>query len=353
MENKEIAFKIFECLEREHLNLYHTLSKEKIHEKINNIKNINNLTDVEFDHEMLKLFSQLKDGHTTYFIKNISVSHRFFYLNNKVYVKINERYEEVLSFNNLSAGDVVKKIKKLINYETNEWLNYKVSEFLNNGYVLEMLKLFKNNRIELSVKILDNPTLFIVSKVDAPQSKPKQPVPYGFSILDKNILYVWYKKCFSVEDYPFEKMVEDISTEIKNKNITKYILDVRNNGGGNSEVLNPFQDLIRKTKLNGVMLINNGVFSSGRFAVARFKKEFNVTLIGQGTGGAAKSYGYNKNLEVEGKRFSCSIRLWDFSDIFGYTGSITPDIFVNVTIDDYNNKNDVVLKEAIKFLSKN
>lgn len=351
MENKEIVMKIFECLEREHLNLYHSLSKDKLYEKIENIKNINLLSNLEFDYEMLKLFALLKDGHTTYFIKNQKLSHKFFYLNNKVYVKINNRYEEVLSFNTTPANTIVNKIKKLINYETNEWLNIKITEFLNNGYVLEMLKLFKFDRIELTVSLRGNPTLFVVTQV-VNASPQKQTIPYGFELLDNNILYIWYKKCFSFQEYPFEKMVEDIKSQIESKQIKKYILDVRNNGGGNSEILNPLQELIQQTNLFGVMLINNGVFSSGRFAVARFKKNFNITLIGQGTGGAAKSYGYNKNLTVEGKQFSCSTKLWDFSDIFGYEGSIKPDIFVNTSIEDYNNKNDVVLKEAIKYLTK-
>ena len=99
------------------------------------------------------------------------------------------------------------------------------------------------------------------------------------------------------------------------------------------------------------MLINEGVFSSGRFAVAEFKEAFNAPLIGEGTGGAAKSYGYNKNLTVENKRFSVSIRLWDFSDVFGYTGSIKPDIFVPTTIADFKNKTDTQLKTAINYLN--
>jgi hypothetical protein len=102
--------------------------------------------------------------------------------------------------------------------------------------------------------------------------------------------------------------------------------------------------------MTGAMLINNAVFSSGRFAVAKFKKACGITLIGQGTGGAAKSYGYNQNLETYGKTFSCSIRLWDFSEIFGSEGSIQPDIYVERKIEDINNNVNAELNAAIEYL---
>ena len=95
-------------------------------------------------------------------------------------------------------------------------------------------------------------------------------------------------------------------------------------------------------------IIDNEVFSSGRFAVARFKRDFNTPLIGQPTGGAAKSYGYVKNLEKNGKRFSASIRLWDFSDVFHYQGSVQPDILVKNTISDLENDTDSQLDKALE-----
>ena len=38
----------------------------------------------------------------------------------------------------------------------------------------------------------------------------------------------------------------EVTQEIENKNIKKYILDLRHNGGGNSEILNPFQQLVKR-----------------------------------------------------------------------------------------------------------
>ena len=146
---------------------------------------------------------------------------------------------------------------------------------------------------------------------------------------------------------------QEIKDKVEELNIDKYILDLRGNAGGNSEILNPFQDLVRDKKLNGVLLIDSGVFSSGRFAIAKFKKEFNTLLIGTPTGGAASSYGYNNNDSVEDKSFSYSIRYWDFSEIFKSKGAIVPDIIVENTIEDLENNYDRVLKKAFEILKVN
>ena len=143
-----------------------------------------------------------------------------------------------------------------------------------------------------------------------------------------------------------------MSKTIEEKQITEYIIDVRGTMGGSSEILNPFQDLVRNKQLKGIMLIDEKVFSSGRFAIARFKKEFDIMTIGTSTGGAAASYGYNNNAKVEDKSFSYSIRYWDFSEIFNTTGSIYPDLYVENTIDDLNNNYDRQLEVGIETLLK-
>ena len=54
---------------------------------------------------------------------------------------------------------------------------------------------------------------------------------------------------------------------------------------------------------------------------------------------------------VENKRFSVSIRFWHFSDIFGYEGSIQPDIYLPKTIEDISANKDTQLKLAVVVLS--
>ncbi len=350
MENDELIKQIIKKLEQEHINIYHDISKAEIQEHIASIKNINSLSPTEFDCEMMKLFAMFKDSHTSYRIPFKPLINKIIFLNKKFYVYENNHWEQIETFGKLSTHQFYNKLKPLMNYETQEWLNHMISSSANNGYIYEMLNLLQNGSIELTLTSGRKIDLEVV-KVKAKQNKQiKKVIPYDYKILEGNILYLRYAKCFDDKEYPFNLMVEDISKKIQKKHIERYILDVRGNTGGNSEILNPFQQLVAEKNMKGCVLIDNGVFSSGRFAVARFKKHLNAILIGQPTGGATKSYGYTKPLEVEDKKFSASIRLWDFSDAFGYEGAIKPDIFVKESIEDIQKQSDVVLDKAVKVL---
>lgn len=350
MTNKQIVDKILEKLEEEHINLYHDISKEEIKAQIEKIEGLNEMTDSQFDLEMHKLFALFKDAHTSYMVKYCQVDKRLTYLDGKFYVLDGEIWKEISSFGSLSASKMYKSLEPLVNYETQEWLNHSIKVMINNAYIYKLLELNDKETLELTLQ--DGSKLELHKQKIESREHIKPKPHYSFKVLNGNILYFRYEKCWEDKDYPFAEFMKDITAVIEKNNISEYILDLRNNAGGNSEILNPFQDLVRDRNLKGILLIDNGVFSSGRFAVARFKKEFGVTLVGQSTGGAAKSYGYAKQFEVEGKRFSASIRLWDFSDVFGYEGAIQPDVLVKETIDDLQNKKDITLETAVSYMNK-
>ena len=351
MTNLELLNAIIEKVEKEHKNLYHDISKEELQKYIASLEDFNNLSSVEFDYEMLKLFALFKDAHTSYYVPWKSMDKKLMFLNNKFYVCENDEFIEIVSINGLTVDELYKKLVPLINYETNEWLNFKINHNINNRYFYQMLGIDIGQNLIITTITNKNINAKLIDTKSLPNNN--RPKAYSYKILDNEILYFSYRACREESDYLFGQFMSDITQETEDKKIKKYILDLRQNTGGNSEILNPFQSLVREKQLEGVLIIDNGVFSSGRFAVARFKKEFNTPLIGEPTGGAAKSYGYTKNLEIEDKIFSASIRLWDFSDIFGYEGAIQPDIYVPTTVEDLNNHFDRPLSIAIETLKNN
>lgn len=345
MKNSQIAIDTLKTLEKEHINLYHDVSKDEILDYLAGIENLDELSDIEFDHVMLKMFAKFKDAHTSYFIPNKSIDKKIIFLNGKFYINYNEDWKEIKKFGNESPEEVYNKIREISNFETEEWLNYRIPSVLRNIHIWNMLGLDKT-------VITSSGEMIEINPFNSNNTIQKKHEPfYSYKGLD-GVLYIKYRKCQNEEGYPFETFVKDVKKFVEENNISEYILDLRGNTGGNSEIINPFQDFVRERKLKGVLLIDNGVFSSGRFAVAGFKKEFNTVLIGQPTGGAAKSYGYIKDLEIGGKKFSAAIRFWDFSDIFGYDGAIQPDIFVKETIEDIKNERDKTLEVALKEIQK-
>lgn len=358
MKNSEILKNILETMEKEHLNLYHSVSKEEIEDYISKLTNIDELDMVSFDCEMLKLFALFKDAHTMYYIPKGFLDKKLFFIEDKVVLKDGEDFKEVQSIGGMDINEIITEIAKMQMYETKAFLNDCLNSALNNQIYYEMLKVAKEDgSLYCVVDNNGNKENIVLKKISRKEYDElglnNNNLPfYQYKILEDDVLYIKYRKCSEHEDYPFETFVKKLKQEIKSKNITQYVLDIRDNHGGNSAIIKPLTQAVKELGLEGVVLIDNGVFSSGRWAVADFKREFNTPLIGEPTGGAAASYGYNKNLNVEDKHFSVSTRYWDFSDVFGYKGSIQPDIFVPKTIKDLKENKDSQLQVAIKYLQK-
>ncbi len=357
MKNSEILKNILSTMEKEHINLYHSISKQEIEEYISNLTNLDELSQLDFDCEMLKLFAKFKDAHTRYYIPRGYLDKKLIFIDKKMYLKDGEEYKEVISIGEMDAKEILKQISSMQAYETNAYLKDCLNSELNNKFYYEMLKIAQEDG-SLNCVVDNNGKEEHVTI--NPISREKY-VELGFvdnspfyihKMLEDNILLIKYRACVEDKDYPFTKFVEEVKQQIKSKNISQYVLDLRGNHGGDSSIIRSLTQAIKELELNGVVLIDNGVFSSGRWAVADFKREFNTPLIGEPTGGAAASYGYNKNLQVEGKRFSVSTRYWDFSEVFGTKGSIQPDILIPKTIEDLKEDKDSQLLSAIRYLKK-
>ena len=75
-----------------------------------------------------------------------------------------------------------------------------------------------------------------------------------------------YRLCKNDANKSFEELVQEIEYQFKQENIEKFILDIRDNIGGNSSIIEPFCHLVKDNNLEGVVLINKKVFSSGPIA---------------------------------------------------------------------------------------
>ena len=359
MTNKEKAIEIFRLLEENHKNLYHDISKKDFQEKLNKfLKKADQYSQLEFDCEMLKIFAVFKDAHTKYLIPKEYLDKKLVYIEDKVIVKDNNEFKEVLSIGNMPIKEVLEKIAEMQCYETEAWLNYLLNDEINNEVYYEMLGIARSDHNGLDCVVNNNGkeenlTINSISHEKFKELGYFNDSPfYSYEMLDDNVLKIKYRLCKEHKDYPFKDFVEKVKQEIESKEIKQYILDLRGNTGGNSLIVRPLIELIKDKGLDGVVLIDNGVFSSGRFAVANFKEEFNSPLIGEPTGGAIKSYGHCKDLEVEDVKFSASMRFWDFSWVFGDgEGCINPDIHVPKTIEDMKENKDSQLLTALDYLT--
>lgn len=144
----------------------------------------------------------------------------------------------------------------------------------------------------------------------------------------------------------------DIKEIFKNNSIDCYILDIRGNIGGNSELIHPLLEFLKKNNLQGVTLTDNRVFSSGTFALYYIKKILNTTSIGQPLGQENARFGQSSGRIILGNNFFIRYteKYFDFQDVFKGKGAIKPDIEVPLTIEDISSKTDKTLIFAKDYL---
>ena len=87
----------------------------------------------------------------------------------------------------------------------------------------------------------------------------------NFYIQDKALIFT-YQSCHPYYIPVIDSLLKMLDKEIENQNITKFVLDLRGNGGGASSIIKPLIEYLKNTNLELITIVDKGVFSSGRFA---------------------------------------------------------------------------------------
>ncbi len=365
MKRKEFVNKVFEILEEEHINLYHDISKEDFDkQKEKFLKSVDNLNELDFEAGMLRLFALFKDAHTNYYYSFPTVDANLINIGNDFYFKCNDNYQKLEYVNGYPIDKVVDKLKQLVAYEVDTWMIARLRDvYLKSPEALKMVGLgASDDTIEYSLKN-KKPVTFTFSQKDNQKSNFTPQKNYSFE-LKGDILFVKYLRCREMDDYSFAQLMDDIKKSCK-KLPKACLVDVRNNTGGNSEIINPLKDWLKERKIKTYVLMNEKTFSSGTFAVGFLKKDLNATILGTDAGQPTICYGQLANFKLDGKLFSACKRYFDFTggkftklptkytwDIFDYDGVIKPDVYINKTIEEFNANNNIQLEKALKFIEK-
>lgn len=169
---------------------------------------------------------------------------------------------------------------------------------------------------------------------------------------DKNILYINYSKCNEIREYPFSQFTYDIFKIIENKDVKTIVIDLRENGGGNSAIIKPFLNKLKDSNLNDkeklFVLIGRKTFSSALMNAITLKKDFNSTLIGEPTSGNINHYGEVRGIELPNTKtiIQYSTKYWE--NWKGKIGPLKPDVNIEYSFENYKNNID----EALEYIYK-
>ena len=173
---------------------------------------------------------------------------------------------------------------------------------------------------------------------------------YWFETLPgTNTLYFQYDRCAEMTDLPFADFTADLFETVARENLTRLVVDLRSNGGGNSSVLRPFlAALAAQPELEVFVLIGRRTFSSALMNAIELDQQANAVLVGEPTGGRPNHFGEVRTLTLPNSQLQVSystkfFRMLSEAD----PPSLIPELAVPVTIDNQLTGYDAALAAAL------
>ena len=175
---------------------------------------------------------------------------------------------------------------------------------------------------------------------------------YEFVYLSESrTLYFAYNSCRDLPERPFAGLAAGLWDTIRRNPVDRLVIDLRNNGGGDSSILDPFigelaaaKEINRKGRL--FVIIGRRTFSSAILNALDLKKRTEAVFYGEPTGGKPNHYGEIETLTLPHLKLGVSYSTKYFQFAEGDDPSMQPDVLVELTLGDYLAHRDPVL-EAI------
>ena len=176
---------------------------------------------------------------------------------------------------------------------------------------------------------------------------------YWFQYLEpEKALYFQYNRCEEDKIRPFAEFTQEMMSAADSHAIEKFIIDLRHNGGGNSEVMNPLlaamktrPTLTRKGRL--FVLTSRETFSSAFIEEWRLQRQFHARIAGEASAQRPNSYGDVRSFRLPNSRLEVRYCTKFFRFASGDPDAIAPDIPVELTARDYFAGRDPVLDRVL------
>ncbi|NRY60803.1 peptidase S41 [Clostridium beijerinckii] len=378
---KDLSY-LQEALPNKHANLFFKVSEEQFNKEIDGLKNsVDNLNDDEIIDRMYKIVAAVGDGHTKVTRKfSKAYPFQFYYFKDGICaIDTIDEYKDALNcklikINGQDIKEIENKLSPLAAQENEETIKKVVPTYLSRPEILRGVNIIDNidediiftfqdkqgKIFDVNVKPIDsdanNSLTFIINNAfdeSYPLYMQKRDLNYWYQYLEKDkVLYLKYNLC---EENNKSGKLSDFNNEvlsfINNNDVNKFVIDMRDNSGGGASNLQDIIEGIKNSKLNTkdnfYVIVGRATFSASIVDAVNWRKETNATFIGQPTSGKPNHYGEIKSFTLPNSKLNVSYSTSYVEICDDESDSFIPDKKIEISIDDYVNKNDPVLEYII------
>jgi hypothetical protein len=366
-------------LPKKHANLFFNCKEEHFLSEIQTLKDkVPKISSYEICVEISKIVANFKDAHTSVMLPvNLLLPIEVYWFKEGLYiVSAIEKYRElenlrIIQVNGLEINKFIQRLSKIVSYENKNFLKAQLPKYFPAIELLYGLKLASNlDSIELTLENRDNQSKIVtiealsfkslkdINNNNVPMEEAYLPLyrkepekHYWFQYLQESrTVYFKYNACRNMPDKDLPTFGRELITFINEHNVDKLVIDLRNNLGGNSQLLDEFiKDIEHCEKINkkGHLYVVTGreTFSSALLNLFSLKGKTKAIFIGEPTGGKPNCYGEVEKFKLKNSGITICYstkyyrtiqndRLLDF----------LPDINLEVSIDDFLLGNDPCLE---------
>ena len=371
---------LVETLTENHPDFYANTTEQAVADKVSEIEaGLEGLSDFDFAIELSELTALAGDSHTMISVGSAMQDYHLiimapdWYEGHWVLSGAEKAYQdyigqEIVSINGHSMDELMQALEPMISYDNEVRLR---RQFGGMVYVTEILQHYgmvtggeqslpvvvraaDGAETTLDMKVysaqeyaaLDTDAYVNASQLRAavPATEPDREVYYKLLDLGGGALYMQYNSCREDPEHPMDEFAAEVEAKLESGDYTKFIIDLRNNGGGSDGVLYPITYLAQQFIANGnaaYVLAGEGTFSSALINTVQLK-DVGATFVGTPTGGSVDHFGAVTAFELpnSGIRGQYSNKFIDlgsyYQTVWNYgIESFRPDIEVGQTFADY------------------
>jgi hypothetical protein len=365
-------------LPRLHKNLFFTLKAPEFKALVDRFKrSLTGLNEDEFRVGLSRLVAAVGDAHTSL---RPPMEHAFpvmlywfkegIFLTNTIREHERVLYQKLVAVDGHPVAEVVKSFGEILSHENDAQLKSSIPQALASAESLHGLRLVgepgkavfsfeddagRSTDVAMTSLALGAAPAWAVDTRDAsawPLTMRDRQKAYWFTALaESKTVYVKYNSCREMKDRPFAVFIKDVFAAAESGQADRLIVDLRNNGGGDSSVFEPFfRELSNSARISRkgrlFVILGRQTFSSAVLNAIDLRKRTPAIFFGEPTGGKPNHFGEVKTLTLPRTKLEVSYSTKYFPQSFEDTPSLMPDVTIELSIADYRARRDPVL-EAI------